>query len=286
MTADDLRDATSWRGDLALGDVLQAAGIADLSEVLVIRHTSKDSGLRDLHAVTPEAVLDYTRRQRIAPGKFPSHPPRYWLVFLADGKYRSRFYAAYENSGEVVTERTDADRYYDLQPTDLLASLADRLVIDWGADAINWAKSGTTAAAFKVVEIADRDAVAFPGFDQVALTHAELQLVANDPRYGAWRAALGSVQGIYVISDASNGKLYVGQADGHERILGRWRDYAATGHGGNKRLVDALAADPGQVNHWTWSILRAFGSSEPPDAVDKAEQHFIRVLRTREFGYN
>jgi hypothetical protein len=41
------------------------------------------------------------------------------------------------------------------------------------------------------------------------------------------------VQGIYLITDSSNGKQYVGKADGTERILGRWKNYASDGHGGN-----------------------------------------------------
>lgn len=41
-------------------------------------------------------------------------------------------------------------------------------------------------------------------------------------RYADWRAALSEVQGIYLIADSSNGKQYVGKADGGERILGRW----------------------------------------------------------------
>ena len=286
MTAPDQGDTTAWRGALTLGDVLAAAGVADLSDVLAIRHTFKESGLQSQEEATPEKVLAYTREQLVAGGKFPARPPRLWLVFLADGKVRSRFYGAYDNGGEVAGEQFERRRFFDIRPTTLLDSLADRLVIEWASDAINWVKRGEAAAAFKVVEIADRDAVPFPGFDAVTLTYTELCQLVDDPRYAAWRTALGAVQGVYVISDAINGKLYVGQADGRERILGRWRDYALTGHGDNKRLTEVLDAKPERVTQWTWSILRVFGSSEPPDAVNKAEQHFIRTLRTREFGYN
>jgi len=286
MTAPDQRDTTAWRGALTLGDILAAAGVADLSDVLAIRHTFKESGLRSQEEATPEKVLAYTREQLVAGGKFPARPPRLWLVFLADGKVRSRLYGAYDNGGEVAGEQFERRRFFDIRPTTLLDSLADRLVIEWASDAINWVKRGETAAAFKVVEIADRDAVPFPGFDSVAVSHAGLREVVTGSRYAAWRTALGSVQGIYLISDATNGKLYVGQADGRERILGRWRDYALTGHGTNKRLTEVLNAEPERVNQWTWSILRVFGSSEPPDAVDRAEQHFIRTLRTSTFGYN
>lgn len=94
--------------------------------------------------------------------------------------------------------------------------------------------TGPAASAFKIVEIADPEAVAFPGFDQVLIDHAELQLVIDDPRYAAWRTALGAVQGIYLITDTSTGKHYIGKADGSERILQRWTAYARDGHGGTR----------------------------------------------------
>ncbi|HEY2834267.1 MAG TPA: hypothetical protein VGJ14_17715, partial [Sporichthyaceae bacterium] len=117
-----------------------------------------------------------------------------------------------------MEERTGEHRFYDLRETAVLSSLLGRLVIEWGKDAINWSKSGTSAAHLPVVQIADPDAVPFPGFDSVLLSHAELQTVMGDPRYAIWRTALGSVQGIYLIADTSTGRLYVGKADGSGRV--------------------------------------------------------------------
>jgi hypothetical protein len=76
----------------------------------------------------------------------------------------------------------------------------------------------------------------FPGYDRVLIRRAEFQAVIDDSRFAAWRTALGSVQGIYLITDKITGKHYVGKADGGERILGRWMTYARDGHGGNVAL--------------------------------------------------
>lgn len=279
-------ESPAWRGTLTLSDILAAAGVEDPSDVLILRHTFKEAELPSLEAATPEAVLRYTRRQLIAGGKFPAEPPALWLVFLADGKVRSRFFGSFRNLGEAPGERTERLRSFNLEPSPLLDQLAGRLVVDWTADAINWVKRGGAASSLKVVEIADRDAVPFPGFDSIHLTYAELCLMVESQRYASWRAALASVQGVYVIADARTGQLYVGKADGTQRLLGRWRDYAATGHGGNLGLREALEADPERVHSWSWSILRVFGSSEPPDAIDRAEEHFKRTLLSREFGHN
>ena len=284
MDYDPIAQKQRSRGELTLGDLLSRAGIDRHDEVLAIRHTFKEAGLPSPDAATPESVLAYTRRQSINPLKFPKAPPRWWLVFLADGKRRSRLYCAYENRGEV--DRDDNDRIYDLVESDLLDAFDGRLVVDWSADTINWTKRGSRAADFPVLEISDPERVPFPGFDRVELSYAALRQMVEDSRYESWRVALGSVQGIYLIADRRKGKLYVGKADGAERILGRWRTYAQTGHGGNVALKSALGVDPEHAEHFAWSILRVFGTNATPDEVDAAEAHFKRTLLSREFGYN
>jgi hypothetical protein len=145
-----------------------------------------------------------------------------------------------------------------------------------------------------VLEIADRDKIPFPGFDGVLLSYRELQDMVADHRYADWRAALKEVQGIYLITDSSNGKQYIGKADGAERILGRWADYARDGHGGNVALRDlarASVSDRGgkageAARHFVFSLLRVFGPSTPSSEVDAAESHYKRALMTREFGLN
>lgn len=270
---------------LTLGHILAAAGVEDLSSVLIIRHTFKPDGLSGPAGLTPANVLAYTRAQ-LAGAKFPAAPPPLWLLFVADGGRRSRFLWAYENHGEVVSERADRLRFFDLHPSSVLATLQNRLVVEWSKDPVNWAKSGTLASAFPVVEIADPAVVQFPGYDQVFIDYAHLQEVIADRRYADWRTALGAVQGIYLIADSETGRQYVGKADGSERILGRWTAYAANGHGGNVALREAVGNDVDHARHFRFSILRVFGPSTPSAEVDAAESHFKRALLTREFGYN
>ncbi len=108
-----------------------------------------------------------------------------------------------------------------------------------------------------------------------------------DSRYDAWQAALGAVQGIYLIADSTNGQLYVGKADGRERFLGRWRSYAGDGHGGNLGLRELAAVDPSHSRHFIFSILRVFGPAAIPSEVDEAEAHYKRALLSRRpFGMN
>lgn len=154
-------------GTLNLGHVLAASGVTDVSDVVVLRHTPSDE-LQTFGGVTPAGVLAYTRAQR--GNKLPARPAGTWLIFLADGRRRSRFFGAYDNQGEVGEERTADLRFFDLRPSSLMSALTNRLVVEWPKDTINWAKPGPSAATFPVVEIADPEVVDFPGFDRVLIS--------------------------------------------------------------------------------------------------------------------
>lgn len=270
---------------LNLGHVLSAAEV-DPANVLVIRHTFKPDGLGSRAESTPERVLAYTREQLLRPGKIPAEPPRWWLIFFAESGRRCRLFTIYDNQGEAVEERTDSRRYFRLQETGLLETLKGRLLIEWSNDPVNWAKRGPIGAHFPIIEIADPQLVDFPGYDTVLLSYGELQQMVTDSRYVKWHAALGAVQGIYLIADTSTGELYVGKADGSERILGRWTAYARDGHGGNVAMRELVGLDATQPSRYLFSLLRVFGPQVPQADVDSAEVHFKEALLTRRHGLN
>jgi hypothetical protein len=272
-------------GGLNLADLFQTTGL-EPQELLVIRHTLKPDGLRTRADAMGPNLLPYVREQGIQNSKVPATPPRFWLNFLATTGRRARFIIAHENHGEVLAERTEDRRFFDLQPTPVFAALADRLVIEWTKDAVNWAKTGDQETSMTVVEISDPSHVPFPGFDSLLVSFEELQAVITDDRYGQWRTALSSVQGIYLIADTSTGRLYVGKADGAERFLGRWSEYVRNGHGGNVALRELATADARHRQHFQFSILQVFSPSAPSAQVDAAEAHFKRALLTRQFGMN
>jgi hypothetical protein len=272
-------------GGLSLGNLFRAAGLAP-EDVQVIRHTLKPDGLQTRADAMGPSLLPYVREQGIRNSKLPATPPSIWLNFLATTGRRARFLTAHENHGEVLAERTDLRRYFDLRPSSVFAALEDRLVIEWTNDPVNWAKTGDLAASMTVVEIADPASVPFPGFDSLLVSYDELQAVISDDRYVQWQTALRSVQGIYLIADTSTGNLYVGKADGAERFLGRWGEYARNGHGGNVALRELAAADARHRQHFQFSILQVFSPSAPAAQVDAAEAHFKRALLTRQFGMN
>lgn len=275
-------------GDLNLGHLLQSAGLADVGEVVALRHTVRPKDPSSLRDLSEEGVLAYTRVQSRSTNILPKVPPPVWLVFLAEGQRgtHSRFFGAYENRGELPEEATETMRSFDLRSSPFLESLRNRLVIDWDGAAIRWASRGPHAARLPVVEIADPTAVPFPGFGGVRITFDELRQVVSDRHYSQWRTALGSVQGVYAILDGRSGQLYVGKADGSDRILGRWIAYAQDGHGGNVALRDMGVKDPKHKQDFVFSILRVFDPGAPSAEVNAAESHFKLALATRQFGLN
>ncbi|MBP2216052.1 GIY-YIG nuclease family protein [Arthrobacter sp. CAN_C5] len=266
-------------GRLKLGHLFLAAGM-DLADVVVIRHTPK--GLAADGAVAHgDSLLDYTRTQSIKSGKLPPVPPRIWLVFLGAPGRLGRFIAAYENHGEVHSERTIDQRFFDLEPSHVFSAHTDRLVIEWSGDAVNWAKVGSQAEDFNVVEVADRAQVPFPGFDSIIIDFATLQEVMVDSRYLEWRVALASVKGIYLIADTLTRRLYVGKADGAGGFLGRWTEYAKTGHGGNVALRELNDSDLNHRMRLQFSILQVFSPNAPARQIDDAEVHYKLALLSR-----
>ena len=60
-------------GDLKLGHIFAMGGIADFTDLLVIRHTYTEGGITQASEATPAKLLTYTRRQKLS---FPRNPPR------------------------------------------------------------------------------------------------------------------------------------------------------------------------------------------------------------------
>lgn len=266
---------------LTLETILKGADL-QLGDCQIIRHVfvarHEDTGLPGLRPdSTDQQILEYTSQQSSNPRIFPVSPPRFWVVFIREGGNRARFWRVLDNRGELASQ--DGLRTFDLSESELLSDLRDRLVIGWRSPR-TWRVSGSTAGNYPVTEIADVAPAPFPGFDKLTLSYAELQAVTRENRYSAWRTALASVMGIYLITDTTDGRQYVGKADGQQNILQRWTDYGLNGHGGN---VELLTLEP-----WAFrfSLLRVFDPATPIHEVNAAEAHFKFALDTRKHGLN
>jgi hypothetical protein len=100
----------------------------------------------------------------------------------------------------------------------------------------------------------------------------------------SWKTALQNQKGVYLITDISTGKLYVGSAYGDNMILGRWQSYIKTGNGGNIELKSLNFEHIKQ--NFRFSILEIFKSTVNDQAIISRENWWKSVLLTRKFGYN
>ncbi len=132
------------------------------------------------------------------------------------------------------------------------------------------------------------DGEGFPGYHQVRLTFPQLE--AN-LRNREWIQALESRKGVYLLTDMKSGKRYVGSAtNDNEMLLGRWKNYIETKHGGNAALK-ALCQREGPEyfeKNFIFSILEDFSPQTDDYEILARESWWKNVLLTRDpaYGYN
>ena len=179
----------------------------------------------------------------------------------------------------------EKDSFYKLSRAEALSELSERLVIDWGGSTVSWVQRKSDKPVVAILPPAHIQE--FQSYEHAVIDRAQLERMVSNPTNNAtWYNALRSVNGIYCITDTRTGRLYVGSAYGKNGIWARWADYAVSGHGGNKKLVELLKAEPEAVNHFQYSILEILpGSSTADDAIEK-ESLWKLKLGSREHGYN
>lgn len=132
------------------------------------------------------------------------------------------------------------------------------------------------------------DGEEFPGYDNVRLSFSQLDSILTR-RKQSWIAALENQKAVYLITDKSNGKLYVGSATSDSgMLLQRWSNYAANGHGGNKELLALVAAQGFDYvkQNFQYSILENYNAKIDDHVVLKRESWWKETLQSRQFGYN
>ena len=130
-------------------------------------------------------------------------------------------------------------------------------------------------------DIFDDDDI-FPGYENIYKSWKELQNILNKE---SWKTALENQKGVYLITDKSNGKMYVGSAYGDDMIYGRWSTYIKKGHDGQ---VGLRALDFSHIkDNFYYSILDIYKSTTLDKIIIERESWWKKTLQTRgEFGYN
>jgi hypothetical protein len=115
-----------------------------------------------------------------------------------------------------------------------------------------------------------------PEWNKIDLSWAKLRSLPT-----RWKSALREWRGIYFIFDTSRKMGYVGAAYGKSNILGRWENYAASGHGGNRLLKKCNPKD------LRFSILQRVSPDMSDAEILPIENSWKERLHTRHpFGLN
>lgn len=130
----------------------------------------------------------------------------------------------------------------------------------------------------------------FPGYDNIRLSFSEMKRIFTTP-YTNWKDALTVINGIYVIADKSNGKIYVGSTYGVDGVWQRWNSYVDTnGHGGDVELKALIDSDPNYaLDNFQFSLVEYFFNikkGKNDKIIIERESYWKEALLTRSLGYN
>ncbi len=128
----------------------------------------------------------------------------------------------------------------------------------------------------------------FPGYDKVRLSFGQLETIINMGKMD-WVSALSNQKAVYLITDKSNGKLYVGSATSENGMLfQRWGDYIKNGHGGNDKLEELVYSKGIEYvkKNFQYSILENYNGKVDDDLILERESWWKQTLQSVKWGYN
>lgn len=280
--------------DLGILQVLAAVGFTPTAKCYFVRHQDKRYPVEDVGPrLWLEHYQEYQSRSRF-------HNADQLVSFYGLTGTRAGFFGIYNvrghrpaSEGRIVPEcpwstvwREPATVFYDLERDKRFDDLRDRIIIDWGTAYRTWVQKASNKPVLEVQEPGRR----LPPFDdylEFSVSYADLKnLFANEEAHREWRARLGAVAGVYLILAEGTGNLYVGSASGEGGIWARWREYAKTGHGGNKLLRELTKAGSDYPTRFRFSVLQVLPKSMSRDEVLRREAIYKAKLGSRAMGLN
>lgn len=216
----------------------------------------------------------------------------YLVVFLAEEGCECRFIGVYRNYGPKRATGNGVSEYA-IEEVEGFEGLKDKVVIDWGKGTLSWMQNWQSTKNVRRIDQVNTgdDIPYFIRYEDVILSFSQLQKVVEDKE---WKSKLESLNCVYMILDKETGKQYVGVTYKDMKpgikngILGRWTEYAQTGHGNNKLLV-ALLEDKGisyAEQNFQWTILETLPLNVTPKVAIDRESLYKKKFGTREHGYN
>ncbi len=251
----------------------------DAAKVKIVRHKDGRHEYRDT-LKDKDDLLEYQRIQ----SKPVFKGCDYIITFKGLERARSVLFGIFKING---VDKIDNDYHYDLQFLSGCEDLIDRLVIDWGNNAIAW-HQWYHKQQKEVLEILPSGYIgSFKGILDFVLEFDELKKLIQNPEANyEWHRHLSAVNGIYMILDEKTGQQYIGSAYGKEGIWQRWSNYVANGTGGNKELITLHKDNPTYHKNFKFSVLQTLPSNMNDKEVVAVEALYKQKLGSRVHGLN
>lgn len=181
---------------------------------------------------------------------------------------------------------------YEVELLQSSENFIGRLIIDFK-------RKSSRGRAFKLENLLDDFSVSevlksrysgetFCGYENINHDFSSLESIFKIQKLD-WKGALENIKGVYLITDKSNGKKYVGSAYGEFGIWSRWACYIGTGHGWNDELTTVIkkeGLDYARLN-FKFCLLEYRPKKTDDREIIARESYWKNVLMTRgRFGYN
>lgn len=269
-------------------------------ETILVRHRPREPELdRHLPRIVAERPDLYQNFQQFQ-GRILEkalHRARFLASFIRSGSARALFTGLYEVGGhEMLTreqartmpasqelmamgmrgfqpeqEKRDRIACFEMRPVDFYTRWIGKLSIEWpGGERSWWRWAHRNTMPVHAIAEESMLVMRLPEWPDIRLAWDELQMLPL-----SWRLSLAQWRGVYLIHDRSSGRSYVGSAYGEDNILGRWLNYAASGHGGNQKLR------PLNPKNFVFTILQLVAPDMPADDVIRLEETWKYRLHTR-----
>jgi hypothetical protein len=204
----------------------------------------------------------------------------YWASFIVPPTNETLFVGLYKLIGQPslgeqgvpqvhVRGAREENPYmvFPLKKSDFLREYEAKLVIEWGADYINWHQHAATHDK-KILELRP----SFKEEDWPGALNFIKPLLEIPKLPSSWETRLKEAKGIYLLTSPRG--LYVGSARSiHGGFYQRWLDHEGVGG-------DAIRMRDRELSDYQVSILEVAGSADTDEDILRSEHLWIKKLQT------